>query len=172
MTATHGPRRHQTRADKILGDLDHALRDGRTALNDWGAWRAQLASWANAAGYPTGGSGGGSGHGDPTAGAALATDPMLHELAGADRDLERLAGAVREALSAVDSLVRRRAWVVNPAKPVEKPHLVYCENPRCQERIREEAGEKAREGRCNRCDVWQRRYGREYPMKEVVRRGA
>lgn len=172
--AQHGPRRHQTRADRTLEDLALLPELARRALGDWGEWRATLKAWADGAPFPSGGNGrgGAGGHSDPTARAALAEDQTAWELIRADEDYKRAQDAVKAALSAFDSLVRRRAWVVNPAKPPEKSYLIFCENPRCQERIREELNERSREGRCQRCYRWSERYGREYPMKEVVRREA
>ena len=96
-------------------------------------------------------------------------DQTALELIAADADFRALQAAIKHALSLADSLSRRRAWVVNPAKPEEKPHLLFCENARCQERVREEDGERAREGQCPRCAKWLSRYGHAYQMKEVIK---
>jgi hypothetical protein len=165
-------KREQHRADRIIIDYNAALPLILQAIADYGDWHDKLALWAEA-GYPSGSSGptGVGGHSDPTARFALIEDRMAHELKRTRDDLDTLAAAVRVVLTSADSLARRRAWVVNPAKPPEKSYLIFCDNPRCQERIREEANERSRDGLCPRCYRHRDRYGRDYPMKEVVRRG-
>ena len=169
-----GPRRHQADANRTLESITLLASLAPQALTDWGQWRSVLKGWADGSGFPSGGGGRGGegGHSDPTARAALQSDQTALELIASDADFRALQGAIKHALSLADSLARRRAWVVNPAKPEEKPHLLFCENAKCQERIREEEGERPREGQCPRCARWLSRYGRPYPLREVVRRGA
>ena len=169
-----GARRHQADATRTLESLTLLVSIATPPLADYGQYRAILKGWADGAGFPSGGGGRGGegGHSDPTARAALQDDQTAIELIALDQDFRRLQALTKEALIVAQSMSRRRAWVVNPAKPEEKPHLIFCENPRCQERVREEDGERAREGQCPRCAKWLSRYGHAYPMKEVVRREA
>lgn len=166
--------RRQKHADRLRDEAAAVVALLGSALGDYADWHAKLQAWADGAPFPSGGSGpsGRGGHSDPTARAALVEDATVHALTTTDRDYADLAAALRTALGAADRLGRQRAWVVNPAKPPDKPHLIFCENAKCQERVRDERGERAYDGLCPRCHKWRSRYGRDYPMREVVGRDA
>lgn len=142
-------------------DLIH----GRLAetLADYSTWYPRLVDFAKR-GYPSGGDGAGrsSEVPDPTFRAAVSLDEVQAERVKHDNDMKQL-------LSIVKRLERRRSWVLLEHRKDFNPLPVVCET--CGEYISQVGNDKPREGECQRCYKHrQRNGGLPYPLKRVVGR--
>lgn len=118
-------------------------------------------------GFPSAASGGGSGHGDPTAAKGLALIERGEDRTSAQH--HALLGILRYARMISRDLPPLLGAITNTTIKKPEEYRVYCSNPACNEEFSSEAKPNV-DGLCSRCVRHVNRYQLPWPKRHVVSR--